>query len=430
MDDQGSDPPAELDVLQLCGSSVPLPSESLLNQLPVKDSLSQAAEQQQDFCVSLACDQKLIQTSSARPSSFSVVKRRKSSVFSPVACAVSTDKSKVNSCQPSCLMMRRDNSLNSPSHDSAIIDSSRSGALAPTADRHVCSTTETSEHEHNGPTAAAAGLQSSRGVSQAGRQRETKSTSRALCVSNDFSASTTQCFVRRSLTRRHRYTRNRCSNVGRSREWHRRHAHEQRASIAGSHRSNPSSLGSHAKRKTNADLGRGQHPVATRPNDWLIRRPNTPTAPGDFAGCDEFCSPGTGISSRDGEEMRRTVEENGPSRKKPHGQSARLASVVSCARRTGVLVDSVGKRGGHVVQKSCRKGFDEVESSTRDRLLRKLEEDRPSATWFSMPEVPGPRPSSCSTSTDHRWREKHRRSGDDNILDLRGAHRKSWKFGW
>ena len=90
------------------------------------------------------------------------------------SCTFSIDSSKVNSCQPSCLMMRSDSSFNSPSHESAIIESSRSGALAPTADGHLWSTTETSEHEHSDSTATATGLQSSRGASQARRQRESK----------------------------------------------------------------------------------------------------------------------------------------------------------------------------------------------------------------------------------------------------------------
>ena len=48
MDDQGSDPSAELGVHQLCCSSVSMPSDLPLDQLPVKDFLLQAAEQQQD----------------------------------------------------------------------------------------------------------------------------------------------------------------------------------------------------------------------------------------------------------------------------------------------------------------------------------------------------------------------------------------------
>ena len=99
--------------------------------------------------------------------------------------------------------------------------------------------------------------------------------------------------------------------------------------------SNPSSLGSRARRKTNAELGRRKHSVATRPSDWLTQWPDFPTAPGDVAGCDEFRCPGTVISSRDGKEMQSMV--NGPSRKKPLGQSVRLTIVLSCGK---LLVDA------------------------------------------------------------------------------------------
>ena len=61
------------------------------------------------------------------------------------------------------------------------------------------------------------------------------------------------------------------------------------------------------------------------------------------------------------------------------------------------------------MQNSYWNGLDLVQSSTRDRLLRQLEEDRPSAIWFSMPEGPGPRPPRCFTTTDHRRREQRRR---------------------
>ena len=92
----------------------------------------------------------------------------------PVAFIVHTDVMKSSPRQPSCLMMRSNSSFNSSNHESAIIDSSWSGALGSTADRHVWSTTETYEHEHTVSSVAATGLQPSRGVSQEGWQCETE----------------------------------------------------------------------------------------------------------------------------------------------------------------------------------------------------------------------------------------------------------------
>ena len=118
-----------------------------------------------------------------------------------------------------------------------------------------------------------------------------KSTSRAR-VSNGFSASTTPHFIMGHIPRRHQYTRQCCSKVRRSREWHRHHAHEQGApsrdrtglpTVASNHlvehfsgsdtrveqeardqTSNSSSVGPCAKCEINAELGRGQHLVTTR----------------------------------------------------------------------------------------------------------------------------------------------------------------------
>ena len=108
--------------------------------------------------------------------------------------------------------------------------------------------------------------------------------------------------------------------------------------------------------------------------------------------------------------MRRTVEEWAKQKETAWSvcQTHNLAQLWEIGGQcASVLVDSVARRGGRIVQKSYWNVFDLVLSSTRDWFLRELEEH--SATWFSMPEGPGPRPSSCSTSTDHRWREKRRR---------------------
>ena len=77
------------------------------------------------------------------------------------------------SCVHLGLSRRSGSSFNSPNHESALLGSSRSGALSSTTDGHVWSATETPEHEHKGSAVVAAGLQPSGGVPQGGWQRET-----------------------------------------------------------------------------------------------------------------------------------------------------------------------------------------------------------------------------------------------------------------
>ena len=104
----------------------------------------------------------------------SVVECQMSPVSPPMAPTIDTDMMKSSSCQPSCLVKRGGSSFNSQNHESALIDSSGSRAVASTEDRHVWSATETCEHEPNDSSVVAAGLQPSGGVSQEGWQREAK----------------------------------------------------------------------------------------------------------------------------------------------------------------------------------------------------------------------------------------------------------------
>ena len=133
---------------------------------------------------------------------------------------------------------------------------------------------------------------------------------------------------------------------------------------------------------------------------------------GGNAGRDEFCPPGTVISYLAGREMRRTVDL-WAKQKQTVWSACQTHNRVPLwelgGRRDSVLGCSVAQKGGHVVPNSCWNGFDLVQSSTKDRLLRELELDRPSAIRISVPEAPGARPSNCSAPVDHRWREKRRR---------------------
>ena len=113
----------------LCGSSVPLTSEVLWNQLPVKDSLYRL----QNSSKILVCR----------------------GVIRNSVCTVSTDMS--SSCRPSCLMMRSDNPFDSPNHESPITDFPRTVEERAKAQRnHVVSLPESQWFQVVGKSVAGA----------------------------------------------------------------------------------------------------------------------------------------------------------------------------------------------------------------------------------------------------------------------------------
>ena len=280
-------------------------------------------------------------------------------------------------------MMRSDSSFNSP-----IIDSSWSGASASTADRHVWSTTETSEHERNCSSHAAAGLQPSGLLSQEGEATQDKSTWRAPCVSNDFPASATQCSIR-AISRVVIGTLATAAAMSGLAGSTGQDAHDHIAPTAGSDRPSSNHLEyvffaqTHELNKRIEIRLRILHQWAHMrtaeqmlncaeynilspqvPDDWLLHWSNTPTVPGDMT---NSCCPGTKIFYRDGREMRRTVD----------GQSRNVKAS---------LVVQLLKRAFTLCRNPAGTDFDLVQSSTKDRLLCELELDRPSAIWISMPE--------------------------------------------
>ena len=181
--------------------------------------------------------------------------------------------------------------------------------------------------EHNGSSVAATELQPSGGVPLEGWQGETKSTSRAPCVSNGVLASTTLCSVRSRRTRRLQYNRHRCSHVQRS-CWQRKRYVQDHTQF--------------------------RHRVI-----GLVFQQWRALLLGVFGPLTE----------------RLTVELW--AKKKQTGVIC-LSGSQSCS----VCCD------GRVVQKSCWNGCDLVLSATEDDLLREL--DRPSALWISVPEEPTP----------------------------------------
>ena len=164
---------------------------------------------------------------------------------------------------------------------------------------------------------AATGMQPSGGVSQEGWERERKIHRVQPCVTNDFSATTTQCFVtgprhaspsvqspplqqcpevsRAAQTRR---SRPQCNNRGSNHSGvHVPGSDSRIEQEARGHNPNSSPVGPHAKRQTDVELGSGQHSVCTGGSMiGFLHWSNTPTAPGDIAGRDEFCCPGIVIS--------------------------------------------------------------------------------------------------------------------------------------